>query len=61
MASLAGFFCEYADALGWPGTFPVPEPEAEEFDIDMADEGRRKGTGDVPPGFGEDEMREEGC
>ena len=37
------------------------DPDAEELVIDIAELGRIKGTGDVPPGFGDLTDAEEGC
>lgn len=37
------------------------DPDADDAVIDIADEGRKKGIGEVPPGFGEDGESEEGC
>lgn len=56
MANFAGFFVVYAllVVLGL-------EPDAEELDTDMADEGRIKGMGDDAPGFGDPVETEDGC
>ena len=55
MANFAGFFEAYAFVvLGF-------EPEADELPIDMAELGRAKGTGEVPPGLGEAAAVDEGC
>lgn len=55
MANLAGFVAAYVlVVLGL-------EPDAEDAVMDIADEGRKNGIGDVPPGFGEGEESEEGC
>ena len=37
------------------------DPEAEELVMDIAEFGRMKGTGDVPPGFGDVTEAEDGC
>lgn len=55
MASFAGFLVLYASlVLGFV-------PEAEEAVIDIADDGRAKGIGEVPPGFGDVMELEDGC
>jgi hypothetical protein len=56
MANLAGFFVAYVlfVVLGF-------DPDAEEFVMDIADEGRMNGTGDVPPGFGDEIDSDDGC
>ena len=52
---MAGFFEANAFvALGL-------DPEAEELVIDIAEVGRMKGIGEVPPGLGEVAESEEGC
>ena len=38
-----------------------PEPDADELVIDIAEAGRRNGSGDTPPGFGDEIAVEEGC
>ncbi len=57
MASFAGFLLVYA-------FFPLGlEPDAEESVKDMAELGRMKGMGDVPPpvALGSAEEMEDGC
>ncbi len=55
MANFAGFLVE--NVLVVLGL----DPDAEDAVIDIADEGRINGIGEVPPGFGEDGDSEEGC
>jgi hypothetical protein len=55
IANFAGFLVANAFvALGL-------EPEAEELVIDIADVGRMKGIGEVPPGLGDVDESEDGC
>lgn len=55
IANFAGFLLVYPLlVLGF-------DPEAEELVIDIAELGRMKGMGEVPPGFGEGEETEDGC
>ena len=37
------------------------EPDAEEFVIDIAEVGRMRGMGEVPPGFGDVDEIDDGC
>jgi hypothetical protein len=55
MANFAGFFKAKAFvALGF-------DPDADELLIDIAEVGRMKGIGEVPPGFGEVDESDDGC